>query len=175
MDHYMVELGPILDVIGSEMRVSDNVELEPLCVGDEQFTFTKPVTLEVTLTNTSAGVVGSGRVRATVSTACSRCLEVFEMPLEGDIEAFYVGPAHAAEMPEEQQVEPIREGRIDLAPAIMTALVVEAPFAPVHSEDCKGICPTCGANRNVAECGCSGEAKESPFAALKDLFPEEKG
>ncbi len=169
MEHYTVELAPILDVIGSE-----SLDLEPLCIGDERFTFTRPVTLDVTLTNTSAGVVASGQVHATISTECSRCLEQFEMPLDGEVESFYVGRAHAGEMPEEQQVEPIREGRIDLAPAIMTALVVEAPFAPVHAEDCKGICPTCGANRNVEECGCAEEAKPSPFAVLKDIFPEQK-
>lgn len=170
----MVELAPILDVIGADMTVSDSVELEPLCVADETFTFTRPVTFDVTLTNTSAGVVASGMVRAMVTTQCSRCLQDFEMPLEGEVEAFYVGPAHADEMPEEQQVEPIREGRIDLAPPIMTALVLEAPFAPIHAEGCKGICPICGADRNVEECGCAAEPKPSPFDKLKDLFPDEK-
>lgn len=174
MDHYMVELAPILDVIGAEMHVSDTATLDPLCIAEETFTFTKPISFEVTVTNTSAGVVASGQVHATVSTECSRCLERFEMPLDGEVEAFYVGPAHANEMPEEQQVEPIRDARIDLAPAIMTALVVEAPFAPIHAEDCKGICPTCGANRNVEECGCAEDDGESPFAALKDLFPADK-
>lgn len=173
MDHYMVDLAPILDVIGEDMTVADAVEMPPLCVADERFTFTRPVSFEVTLTNTSAGVVASGMVHAVVSTECSRCLETFEMPLDAEVEAFYVGAAHASEMPEEQQVEPIHEGRIDLAPPIMAALVVEAPFAPVHAEDCKGICPTCGTNRNVAECGCTPEPKPSPFEKLKDLFPEQ--
>lgn len=175
MQRYMIELSPILEVVGSELQVSDSLELEPLCVADETFTFTKPVTFEVTLTNTSAGIVASGTVHADVSTVCSRCLETFEMPLDGEVEAFYMTRAHATEMPEEQQVEPIVEGsKVDLAPAIMTALVVEAPFAPIHAEDCKGICPTCGANRNVEECGCAEEPKESPFGVLKGMFPEQE-
>jgi uncharacterized protein len=173
MEHYMVELSPIAEVTGASMKVADTVDLPPLCVVDETFTFTRPVAFEVTLTNTSAGIVASGEVHATVSTECSRCLEVFEMPLDGEIEAFYVGAEHADEMPEEQQVEPFREGRVDLAPAIMSALVLEAPFAPLHAEDCKGICPTCGADRNVEECGCGREAKSSPFDVLKDMFPEQ--
>jgi uncharacterized protein len=171
-EHYRVDLAPILEVIGADMTVSDSVELEPLHVADETFTFTKPVTFEVTLTNTAAGVVASGMVHAVVSTECSRCLEHFDMPLDGEVEAFYVGPEHAAEMPEEQETEPIRDARIDLAPAIMTALVVEAPFAPVHAEDCKGICTTCGANLNVEECTCPPQREESPFNVLKGMFPE---
>lgn len=174
MEHYMVDLAPILDFIGADMMVADSVAMPPLCVANETFTFTRPVTFEVKLTNTSAGVVASGRVHAEVSTDCSRCLKTFEMPLDGDVEAFYVGRTHVNEMPEEQQVEPIQEGRIDLAPSIMTALVVEAPFAPVHAEDCKGICPRCGVDRNVEECGCTEEPKASPFDKLKDLFPDEQ-
>lgn len=174
MEHYRVDLAPIAEVIGAAMTVSDTAVLEPLHIGDETFTFTGPVGFDVTLTNTAAGIVAFGRVHALVSTECSRCLEAFDMPLDGEIEAFYVGPEHADEMPEEQQVEPIREGKIDLAPAIMTALAVEAPFAPIHAEDCKGICPTCGANRNVEECGCPEPEEESPFSVLKGLFPEPK-
>lgn len=171
--HYSVDLAPILDVTGAEMQVSDEFELEPLTIGDETFTFTKPVRFDVTLTNTAAGVVAFGKVRGDVVTECSRCLEQFEMSLEGDVEAFFVGPEHADEMPEEQEVEPIRENKVDIGPTVLASLVVEAPFAPLCAEECKGICPTCGTNRNVEECDCPPEEVESPFAALKDLFPEQ--
>ena len=57
----------------------------------------------------------------------------------------------------------------------MTALVVEAPFAPVHAEDCKGICPTCGADRNVEECGCRREPQPSPFDEAQGPLPGTSG
>jgi uncharacterized protein len=174
VEHYWVELSPILDFIGADMRVADSVEFEPLKIGDETFTFTAPVTFDVTLTNTSAGIVAAGKVRGDVRTECARCLEPFEMAIVGEVEAFYVGRAHAAEMPEEQPVEPLHDTRIDLVPPLMTALVVEAPFAPVHAEDCKGICPKCGANLNLGECGCADTPAPSPFDALKGMLSDDE-
>ena len=117
MEHYMVDLAPILDVIGADMTVADAVELEPLCVADETFTFTRPSRSTSRSRTPSAGVVASGMVHAVVSTRRaraasrrSRCRSTATSRRSTS------APAHATEMPEEQQVEPIREGRIDLAP-----------------------------------------------------------
>lgn len=171
MKPYRVDVSDILEVNGGQVEVADAVELDPLVVGDETFTFTGPVSFDMTLTNTSAGIVGAGNVNARVSAECSRCLEPFEMPLEGEIEAFYVQGGDREGIPDEQQVEPIEDSSVDVMPAIVAALVLEAPFAPLCSEECKGICPQCGANRNVDECGCEAPKEPSPFDVLKDMFP----
>jgi uncharacterized protein len=39
----------------------------------------------------------------------------------------------------------------------------------VCSEDCKGICPECGQNRNQIECHCQAEAVDDRWAALKQI------
>jgi uncharacterized protein len=56
-------------------------------------------------------------------------------------------------------------------------LLLAIPMVPVHSEDCKGLCPVCGADRNERPCGCRTETmpeKESPFAVLKKIIKPEK-
>ncbi len=53
----------------------------------------------------------------------------------------------------------------------MSALVLEAPFAPLHADDCAGICPECGADRNTEPCGCdAGPDRDNPFAGLGELL-----
>jgi uncharacterized protein len=50
-------------------------------------------------------------------------------------------------------------------------------MVPVHSEDCKGLCPVCGADRNEKACSCAVATmpeKENPFAALKKIIKPEK-
>jgi uncharacterized protein len=32
--------------------------------------------------------------------------------------------------------------------------VLELPMAPLCRDDCAGLCPQCGANRNEGDCGC---------------------
>jgi len=57
----------------------------------------------------------------------------------------------------------------------MAALVIEAPFAPLHDPGCAGLCATCGTDLNVETCTCGEAAAEGhPFSALKDLLGDDE-
>jgi uncharacterized protein len=172
VDRYMVDIADIMDAVGGVLDVTDSLDLDRLVVGDEEFVYTKPVRFSVTLTNTGAGIVAMGIVHADVDAECSRCLVHFGTRLDGEVEGFYVTPAGARGIPDEQPYELIGEHTVDILPAILQALTVEAPFAPVHAEDCKGMCPACGCDRNERECGCEPERGPSAFGALRGLFEE---
>ena len=63
---------------------------------------------------------------------------------------------------------------IDLSDAFLSALVMETPFVVLCREDCKGLCPVCGANLNEVDCGHAAQREQermaaSPFAALAGL------
>ena len=110
-----------------------------------------------------------------IETTCSRCLCEFETDITGDVEGLWLGPGDTAPEGEDVSGEVDSEGRIDLEPAVVAALVVEAPFAPLHDESCAGLCLTCGADLNVEACHCGDEPDaEHPFAALKDLLGEDE-
>ena len=97
------------------------------------------------------------------------------MVIEADVDGYYVHPGDLENIPEEQEVEEIdHEGYIDVLPAIMSGLVLEAPFAPLHADDCAGLCPECGADLNEGSCSCSPKPDaENPFAALGALLESE--
>ena len=54
----------------------------------------------------------------------------------------------------EDELYPIADDTIDLGPLVRDAVVLELPMAPLCREDCAGLCPQCGANRNEGDCGC---------------------
>ena len=55
------------------------------------------------------------------------------------------------------------------------ALLLELPLRLVCSENCKGICPSCGVNRNIAPCTCQeGGERQNPFSALSELLTEDE-
>jgi uncharacterized protein len=57
---------------------------------------------------------------------------------------------------------------VDLEPLIREHFVLAVPYAPLCRDDCKGLCPQCGVDRNVEACAC--EPPPDPrFAALKGL------
>jgi uncharacterized protein len=119
----------------------------------------------------------SGKLRLT----CSRCLEDFD----GSADAAFL--AEFQEMPEE--VNP-RSGEdpedpgpnlvyfsddlIKFGDEVRQELELQVPFAPLCREDCKGLCPVCGGNRNERVCGCEEKSNDSPFRGLNKLFQQNK-
>jgi len=171
---YRVDVSSILDDLGATEVVQGTFALTQLTVGDAAFTLLEPPAFVVNLTNTGTGLVADGTIKAHADTECSRCLERFETFIEGAVEAFYVPHAHEYAIPDDQETEPILpDGTVDLAPALVAALTLEAPFAPIHDESCEGLCPHCGRNLNIERCSCTTEVDEAhPFAVLKDLLED---
>ena len=63
---------------------------------------------------------------------------------------------------------------IELDPLLKAALLLEMPLVPLCDDDCKGICPDCGADLNEGPCACgekqsADEAPANPFSVLKDI------
>jgi uncharacterized protein len=167
---YRVEVRTLLSTLSASRTVSGQLELSDVEMGEQVFHFEGPVSFEITLTNAGAGVVASGEVTGVASTPCVRCLCDTHLTVTAEVDGFYVLPSRANELPEEQDFELIADDlSVDLEPAVTQSLIVELPYAPVHDEACKGICPVCGADRNVEECACEPASVPSPFDKLKDL------
>lgn len=121
-------------------------------------------------------ILVSGRISCKVRMQCSRCLE----PIDDDIslpfeEQFRIVKPGEAEPSEEDEAIPVTGERIDLAPFVAEELMVQLPYAPVCKEDCEGLCPKCGTNRNEQSCGCRTESVDPRLAALQDWFkPQEE-
>lgn len=167
---YRIDVKPVLENVGGSVDVADIIDVSELVVGDHAFALLEPAAFRVTVSNAGAGIVAYGSISARVSATCSRCLCTFEDILEGEVVGFYVRSAD--ETPHEEEAERVdSEGVIDIGPALMAALVIEAPFAPLHDPECAGLCATCGADLNTETCHCDkAVSDEHPFVALKDLL-----
>jgi uncharacterized protein len=172
MESYRVDIGSILDVLGECVSVDDEVAVDGFAVGDEEFTPLGPVRFALTVANTGTAVIATGTAELPVRATCARCLAEFPTEILGEVDGFYIMPGDEEGVPEEQEIEYVDpEGFVDLWPAIHAALVLEAPFAPLHDEECAGICAQCGADLNDGPCGCpQGPDDTHPFAGLKDLL-----
>jgi len=58
--------------------------------------------------------------------------------------------------------------KIDLEPLFREQFVLAIPYAPLCREDCKGLCPQCGIDRNTGTCSCE-KPIDPRLAALKGL------
>jgi len=117
-----------------------------------------------------------GSLTGSVDSQCSRCLNDFRMPVDMQVDLVFVPRIEPARDDAEEVDVDINAGfsyydgiSIDLLTEIRELVLVNLPIKPVCRDDCKGLCPRCGADLGVAPCRCGGEDDPSPFDKLKEL------
>jgi len=132
-------------------------------------------------------VFAAGTFRGEVTVACSRCVEPVRIPIEEKLRVTFMprhelpadddeagagegeGVDEGAEVVEEDlDLFPYDGEAIDLEPLFREQFVLAVPFAPLCREDCKGLCPQCGTDRNTGTCSCEPPI-DPRLAALKGL------
>lgn len=64
--------------------------------------------------------------------------------------------------------------QIDLSQLIKELIILSIPMKTLCEDECKGICPKCGANLNLSECNCDNDEIDIRFASLKGMFDHEE-
>jgi uncharacterized protein len=118
------------------------------------------------------------RVEARLDLRCARCLARFTHDLDVDVELEVVGPAEAWGAPEVRVDEDdaalwYADGdAVDLSQIVGEQVHLNLPLKPVCTPECRGLCPSCGADRNRIECGCRPadlDPRLAPLLRLREL------
>jgi len=125
-----------------------------------------------------------GHLSAKVGMSCGRCLNEFTLPVEQDLDLFFL--PHQAEDAGEEEEDEVQLSdrdmvigyysgkRLDLGDAVREQLLLAVPMKRVCREECKGLCPRCGTDLNAGTCSCTPDESSggSRLGSLKDLFPK---
>jgi len=116
-----------------------------------------------------------GHLKVRMQADCDRCLEPAEFPIDSNFDLFY-RPAERVDEEEEVEIDEgeteiafYEGGGIELEDVLREYILLSMPMQRVCSEQCHGICPSCGQNRNVVNCGCEAKPVDDRWAALKNL------
>lgn len=180
-DPILIELADHIEHPGDSYPVSGVLEAAGYTVGEKDFALDGGIGYDVVLTHTGDGVLVSGLVRASVTGTCDLCLEPAHFDIAGEIQEYYLFDEPEDPDEFEDGFEVVGPERVlDLSAPIADAVVMDTPFVVLCRPDCKGLCPTCGANLNEGDCGCADkaadghlESPDNPFAVLKNLKLDE--
>lgn len=112
-----------------------------------------------------------GQLSTTLKLKCSKCLTTYDWPLTADWhDVFSQEEPPDAEDEDETDIHFVRGDELELSPYIQEELLLHIPFVPVCREDCRGLCPTCGVNRNEQSCDCKQEHIDPRLAELQKFF-----
>ena len=135
------------------------------------------VTGSITLVRTPAGVLATGLAEMTLEHACRRCLEPVSERAVLEIEEEFVpsidvvtGRPLSVDPEIETELQIDERHTLDLS-GVLWQYAVAQTLEPVQcSDDCRGLCPSCGQNLNLGPCDCHIDRTDPRLAALAQLL-----
>lgn len=150
---------------GQEFPVVKNLQIEDLELSGDPIRF-ENIALRGAVMSAEDRVSLRAHVDAQLKSRCVRCLGGVEMPISAEVDAVYARDEDA----ENPDLYLFKASAIDLAEAARDALLLEVPIRILCGEDCAGLCPVCGVDRNAETCTCkAGGGAVNPFEALKEF------
>jgi uncharacterized protein len=122
----------------------------------------------------------AGRARTRLELDCSRCVEPFQVPVDTAFELRYVpqdqnsGEGEREVADEDLSTAYYRDGMLDVVEMLREQFQLALPMKPLCADDCRGLCPQCGANLNSANCDCRPKWEDPRLAPLKGLVYRDK-
>jgi len=149
-----VDVGAILAGQLAELPISGRVPIGAF----EDVTFPEPGIVDLTVGRAARGILLRGRVRVRGEGVCSRCLAVVAIDLDEEVDEAIVP---GSEPQDPLTLDNVLHGMAldvgDLARQVVDAAL---PLRLLCKENCAGLCPQCGANRNEGACACIEEEND---------------
>lgn len=111
----------------------------------------------------------NGQMEADVNYVCARCLTPFTQHMHVPFSESFTTDESLV-LDEDSDIQLLESEEIELEPLLSEDFLLEIPTFPLCSEECKGLCPTCGVNRNEQPCSCKNERIDPRLAGLADFF-----
>ena len=127
------------------------------------------------LPHTDGEIRVRGHLAVTMRCDCNRCLEPAEFPIDSNFDLYY-RPAEAAEDEEEVEIDAgeaeigfYENGGVELKDVLREHVLLGMPMQRICRAECQGMCPICGQNRNLINCGCEAKFVDDRWSALKKV------
>jgi len=109
--------------------------------------------------------------KAVVKKSCDRCGSLTEKELTVNINRVAV---NQLEGEEDYEILLIPDEKLDLFELCFGEILLALPMKHLCSEDCKGICPSCGKNLNNGSCGCVTKSIDPRLEVLAKLLEQDQ-
>lgn len=138
-----------------------------------------PCLLSAKIIKSGNGVCVKGRFSCKVALQCSRCLNIYEYIIESPLNIVFRPESELDKegcyelRKDDLDMSFYRDNILDIDDITNEQLALNIPMKPLCSEQCKGICPECGADLNITECKCAKKNIDDRFKVLKRLIKKE--
>ncbi len=174
----MLDLGALELVNGSGTTVRATVPVDGLDLSGQRYT-AQPSTPEVALelSRSGSGWFLVGAAALAVEGPCWRCLGSASVALHVQAREFQAHGRAGQPFDENLDSQYFSGDDLDVEAWLRDAVNDALPGIILCRDDCKGLCPTCGVDRNHVACACEQPAAipNGPFAGLSERLRTDDG
>ncbi len=157
------------------LRFEHQYQIDELDLTGHEFTLQQPPHVTGRLDRTGLGVHLRGQIDGTMEVHCDRCLREVVIPIHRQLDLFYTPEDPLAGRGGEMELQPrdldfavYEHEAIDLDALVREQMALSVPTRVLCREDCRGLCPQCGADFNLETCQCQ-QPIDPRWQALADL------
>lgn len=167
----LVNLSDVLTSEGRQVRKSADLEMASFdCrMGNYEIVGRSPVSFLFTNIEDGKARV-EGNVRLKFRALCDRCLAEVPVTLELDFDRVVAASDVETEEEEIDDLSFMEGCQLNVETFVYNEIIGNWPAKILCKEDCKGICPKCGQNLNIKDCGCDTFVPDPRMAAIQDIF-----
>ena len=116
-----------------------------------------------------------GRFEGSFEAPCARCVEPVATPLQADFDLLFrparvdASSGERSISADETEIGYYEKDSLLLEDVLREQVLLSLPVRTLCNEDCKGLCPRCGQNRNSQPCSCDEGSSDPRWEALADL------
>jgi len=143
---------PINSIPRGTSRETFTIEMKkvPWNIPDAGFSSEEGI-LDLDVVRTEYEIIIRGFLDAEFTVPCARCLAPVVFSVTEEIKRMY---SWNPDMLSDTEVEPVshNDGTVCILDPVREAIIFSLPAMPLCTQDCRGLCPVCGVNRNFEEC-----------------------
>lgn len=164
-----LDLRDIIHIPGAKKEFSCDLDLGAYRFYGEH-PFDRSVRVSGLVRNMAGALQLTGEAVTVLDTRCDRCLKPITVDLRVPVETLLAEELANGE--ENDEIVLLDKGQVDLDEIFTTACVLSLEGKHLCSEECKGLCPTCGKDLNEGPCDC-GKELDPRLAVLAKLLDKD--
>lgn len=157
----------------NHVHLSEVLELNEPFEGRQDILSHGPIRADLHVDYEDGLVKVNGTLTVDTELSCSRCLSHTKQTIALPFEEVFMQKPEEEDPDLDEDIHLVVGDKVELEPYVVENVVVGLPYIPLCDEACKGLCPVCGGNRNLHDCGCKVEKIDPRLAGLADFFNKE--
>ncbi len=163
-----IDVSAILKELGGKIAVNGYVELGDTDFLGETYGFSEPVKVQGDISNNGKSLILKAECTGSMKTRCARCMKEINVPIEFTLDENLIqgddGNAY------DDDVIVFDGTQVDIDEIVADGFLMNVDGKYLCQEDCRGLCPECGADLNEGDCGCNMDTIDPRWEGLLDIM-----